>query len=73
MADFKTEFSTRLKALRTDRNIGIVKATEEIGITYSAYRGYERGKNMPNAEVLACICKYYGVSGDWILGLEGET
>ena len=70
MADFKTEFSTRLKALRTDRRIGIVRAAGDIGITYCALRGYERGANMPNAEVLAYICKYYGVTADYLLGLE---
>lgn len=39
-------------------------------ISFSTYQNYEAGKRLPTAEILMQIAKFYGVTTDYILGME---
>lgn len=41
------------------------------GINVNTLRNYERGDSLPNLEVAASICRYFGVSTDWLILGEG--
>lgn len=41
-------------------------------ISYNTYQNYETGKRLPTAEILIQIAKFYGVSTDYLLGLEPQ-
>lgn len=41
------------------------------GINVNTLRNYERGDSLPNLEVAASICRYFGVSTDWLVLGEG--
>lgn len=65
-------FSERLKRLRGD--LTQTEAAIRIGITAQTLARYENGQRKPNSEVIVMLCKCYGVSADYLLGLyESEN
>lgn len=64
------EFGERLKELRTDKNISTIKLGKEIGVDGTTVLRWESGVMSPTIEKLVLLCKYFGVSADFLLGLE---
>ena len=60
----------KLKELRKLKNVSQKEVASAIGITLSAYSNYEQGIREPSNDILKKICKYYGVSADYMLGIE---
>ena len=61
-------FRERIKKIRQEKKLTIVKAANEIGITRQSLSRYE-SNIIPNIEVLYRLAKYYGVSADYLVGL----
>lgn len=61
-------FSERLKQLRG--NLTQTEAAEKIGITAQTLGRYENDQRKPDSEVIVMLCKHYGVSADYLLGLS---
>ena len=68
----------RLKNLRHERNIKQKEIANYLGLTIQAISAYENPNksNEPNFETLVKISKFFGVTTDYILGVdeyEGDT
>lgn len=63
------QYYERLKELREDRDMTQAETAAILKIDQSYYSKYERGKLPMPVEHLATLCKFYGVSADYILGL----
>ena len=63
------QFYERLKELRQDRDLTQAQVADILGTDQSYYSKYERGKHPMSIQDLVTLCKYYGVSADYILGL----
>ena len=63
------EYYERLRNLREDRDLLQQDIAELLGTTQTYYSKYERGKHPLPIEHLIKLCKFYGVSADYILGL----
>ena len=61
-------FSERLKSLRG--NMSQAEAAAKIGITAQTLGRYENEQRKPDSETILLICKHYGVSADYLLGLS---
>lgn len=61
-------FRERIKKIRQEKKLTIVKVANEIGITRQSLSRYE-SSIIPNIEVLCRLAKYYGVSSDYLIGL----
>ena len=60
----------RIRDLREDHDKTQQEIADILGTSQTMYARYERGANeMPIRHLLA-LCKYYGVSADYILGLK---
>ena len=60
----------RIRDLREDHDRTQQEIADVLGTSQTMYARYERGANeMPIRHVLV-LCKYYGVSADYILGLK---
>lgn len=59
----------RLKALREDMDINQQEIAELLETSQSYYSEYELGKRPLPIHHLKTLCKFYGVSADYILGL----
>ena len=62
----------RLYNERKSSNLTLEKISEIIGISYQAYRKFEKNICNPSCETLVEIAKMYNVSTDYILGLTED-
>ena len=68
----------RLKELRTERELTMDMVVTDISSKYDTVitRGHlskwENGVNLPTLQFAACLCKYYGVSLDYLMGLTNS-
>lgn len=63
-------FSDRLNKLIGGSEETVNQCAERLEIDRRTLYNYISGKTIPNAEMIAVICREYGVSADWLLGLE---
>ena len=61
--------SSRLRKLVLDTDKSYRQVAEEMGIHKNVLLRTANGKGMPNSRQLIPICKYFGVSADYLLGL----
>lgn len=59
----------KLRDLREDHDRTQKDIAEILGTSQTMYARYERGANELPIRHLVTLCKYYGVSSDYILGL----
>ncbi len=65
-------YNERIKWVRDCKNITQKEMAEHLGILQQQYARYEKGVNVMPITYLPEICKYLGVSADYILGLKDE-
>lgn len=63
-------FAERLKELRKEKSISLKALAKEIGVSDIAISRWENQLRIPNIENLKSIAEYFGVSADYLLGLE---
>ena len=59
----------RIRQFRQENNITQAQVAETLGISQQQYFKYEKGINELPLRYLTVICKAYGISADWLLGL----
>ena len=64
-------YKKRLRDLREDSDKTQQEIAEILGTSQTMYARYERGANELPIRHLIALCKYYNVSADYILGLQG--
>lgn len=65
-------YNDRIRDLREERKMTQQQISEVLGIRQQVYSKYELGVRSLPLEHLIKLCKFYGASADWILGLSGE-
>ena len=65
-------FSSRLKAIRTERRVYQREVAEALGISVRAYQTYESGECEPSIANLIALADYFQVSTDYLLGRTDE-
>ncbi len=63
------DYMIRMRNLREDHDKTQKQIADMLGISQTMYARYERGANEMPIRVLLALCKYYGVSADYLLGL----
>ena len=63
-------FSERLKEFRTDANMSRTQLAEALLVNVRTISYWELGQRECNLEQLAKIARTFGVSTDYLLGLE---
>lgn len=67
------EYVKRIRDLREDRDKTQAEIAQVLGTSQTMYARYERGANELPIRHLITLCRYYQVSADYILGLDGES
>ena len=62
--------SEQLKAIRKANGFTQIELSKVIGIERSTYASYETGRNRPDVSLLEKIAKAFGVTVDYIIGLD---
>ncbi len=63
----------RIRDLREDHDKTQQEIADMLGTSQTMYARYERGANELPLRHLVKLCKYYGVSADYILGLSNRS
>ncbi len=64
------DFGYRLRELRRSKKMTQAQVAKRLGLSKTTISGYENNVKTPSLEVLTKISILYGVSADYILGLE---
>ena len=62
--------SKRIKQLRIEKNVTLIQLAKDTNISKSALNNYELGLQIPSAQVIVVLAKYFNVSSDYLLGLK---
>ena len=60
----------RLKMLRVENGYTQEDVARMLGVSQQMYSKYERSDTMLDSETLVKICDIYGVSADYVLGID---
>lgn len=63
-------YQKRIRDLREDADKTQTQIAQMLGTSQTMYARYERGANELPIRHLIALCRYYGVSSDYILGLK---
>jgi len=66
----KESISQRLYQLRKEKLLSQQQVAKAIGVTQKAIDFWEKGINEPKATYIINLALYFGVSADYLLGLE---
>lgn len=62
------EISESLKRFRQKFKLNQREIAAALNIPYQSYQGYEYGRNIPSAKIIANLADIYNVSADYLLG-----
>lgn len=63
-------FKDRLKRARRKAKYTMSRAAKKIGVQQATISRYESGKTIPAVDRVAAMAELYGVSIDWLCGME---
>ncbi len=66
------KYIKRIRDLREDHDKTQTEIAEILGTSQTMYARYERGANELPIHHLISLCEYYGVTADYILGLDDK-
>lgn len=66
------DFGYRLRELRKSKKMTQAQAAKRLNLSKTTISGYENNVKTPSLEVLTKLAVLYGVSADYILGLESR-
>lgn len=66
------DFGYRLRELRESKNLTQTQVAKRLNLSKTTISGYENNIKTPSLEVLVKLSILYGVSADYILGLENR-
>lgn len=63
-------FKDNLKLLRIEKNVSQVELAQQIGVSKGIISLWENGLREPNMNALILLAKFFGVTIDYLVGLE---
>lgn len=61
-----------MRKIRHERGLSQMAVAEVLEINQQQYSRYENGQNEIPVRHIITLCKFYGISADWLLGLKEE-
>ncbi len=69
---FNVKYPERIKELRQDNDLTQKEVAKILKVAQTTYSQYELYKRPMPIECLMILCKFYGVSADYILGFTNK-
>lgn len=66
-------FGIKLKELRTEKRLTQLQTAQIFNVSKTTICQWETSKQEPSLDDITAISTYFGVSSDYLLGLEDET
>ncbi|MDE5755023.1 MAG: helix-turn-helix domain-containing protein [Oscillospiraceae bacterium] len=67
------QLAEKLQFLRKQKDVSQLEVANYIGLTVGAYQNYENGRREANYQTLTKLSKFFGVTTDYLLGLEDRN
>ena len=64
------KFAERLKELREEKNLTQYELSKKVNISTACINRREKNLRVPNSDSIIILCKYFGCSSDYLIGLE---
>ena len=64
------KFAERLRELRTEKNLSMDKLGKAVGLGSSSICSWEKGQQDISSDYVIILAKFFGVTADYLLGLE---
>ena len=64
------KFSEKMKELRKDKGLSQLQLSKELEYSRESICAWENGTREPSFDTLILIAQYFGVTTDYLLGLE---
>lgn len=64
------KFAERLRELRIEKGLSQNELAKELGLSHAAISRWESDLRQPAASAIIMLAKYFGVTSDYLLGLE---
>lgn len=64
------EFAEKLKELRNEKGLTQMQVAQATGLSHTAIVNWENALRVPNANAVVILAKFYGVTTDYLLGVE---
>ena len=61
-----------MRKIRLERGLSQMAVAEVLEINQQQYSRYENGQNEIPVRHIITLCKFYGISADWLLSLKEE-
>lgn len=68
--DLQKQLAEKLQLLRLQKGVSQLEVSKYLGLTVGAYQNYETGRRKANYETLTKLAIFFGVTTDYLLGLE---
>lgn len=65
-----SRFPEKLKELRCERGLSLIELSKNLKISIATLSRWENGINDVNGEGLVALSEFFGVTTDYLLGLE---
>lgn len=69
---FRKDFRSRFFEIMKKKGLRVIDVQKKTGLSGSIIGNYRDGRTIPNAYSVMLICKAFGVSADWLLGLSDK-
>lgn len=67
------DFNIRLKEIRKERGFTQAQIANRLSVVESCYANWEQGRTEPSIKSIKELVLIFGVSADYLLGLEDES
>ena len=64
------KFAERLIELRQEKELSQTELAKQINISVACINRWEKNLRVPNIDSIIILCKFFGCSADYIIGLE---
>lgn len=64
-------FCERLKELRQERGVGQIELSKALGVSKGIISLWENGLREPKMSNLICMAKFFNVTLDYLVGIDG--
>lgn len=68
----ENKFAEILKSLRLEKGIGQVELAKQIGVSKGIISFWENGLREPSMSSLIALAQFFGVTIDYLVGLEDD-
>jgi len=64
------KFADRLKELRLEKNLSQNELAKQVNVSVACINRWENDLRIPNIDSVITLCKFFGCSADYLIGLE---